>query len=145
MNPQLNSAVAFIGSMVAWMRYGRRHFYRRLLQCMSPLVAQSGHPDTRNQCPFFFGGNADIGAFPKNVCPLTPCDAPYCPAARIACAVCVPLASAASTVPISRPAYSASPEKNTDPASNFRSAICACRVLGWRRNKRRARKRRGPS
>jgi hypothetical protein len=57
-------------------------------------------------------------------------DAPYCPVARIACAVSVPLASAASTVPISRPAYSASPEKKTAPASGFRSAACASRVLG---------------
>jgi len=55
---------------------------------------------------------------------------PIYSAARIACAVFVPLASAASTVPISRPAYSASPEKNTAPGSNFRSAVCASRVLG---------------
>ena len=54
----------------------------------------------------------------------------YRPAARIVCAVSRPLASAASTVPISRPAYSASPEKNTAPPSGFRSADCASRVLG---------------
>src|SRR5262249_44526071 len=62
--------------------------------------------------------------------PLAIGDAPYCPATRIALAVCVPIASAASTVPISRPAYNASAEKNTVPASNFRSAVCASRVLG---------------
>ena len=54
----------------------------------------------------------------------------YRPAARIVWAVSRPLASAASTVPISRPAYSASPEKNTVPPSGFRSADCASRVLG---------------
>jgi hypothetical protein len=54
----------------------------------------------------------------------------YCPAARIACAVSFPLASAASTVPISRLAYSASPEKNTAPPFSFRSAACAWCVLG---------------
>jgi hypothetical protein len=54
----------------------------------------------------------------------------YGRAARIACAICFPFTSAASTVPISRPAYSASPEKNTAPSSIFRSAVCACRVSG---------------
>jgi hypothetical protein len=41
----------------------------------------------------------------------------------------------ASTVPIYRPAYSASPEKNTAPPSGFRSADCASRFLGvvWNR------------
>src|SRR5215469_11285319 len=62
--------------------------------------------------------------------PLATRDALYYPEARIACAVSVPFASAASTVPISRPAYSASPEKNTAPASDLRSADCASRVLG---------------
>jgi hypothetical protein len=54
----------------------------------------------------------------------------YCPAARIARAVSFPFTSAASTVPISRPVYSASPAKNTAPPLIFRSAACACRVLG---------------
>ena len=54
----------------------------------------------------------------------------YGPVARIACAICFPFTSAASTVPISRPAYSASPEKNTAPSLIFRSAVCACRVSG---------------
>jgi hypothetical protein len=54
----------------------------------------------------------------------------YRSAARIVCAASRPLASAASTVPISRPVYSASPAKNTAPPSSFRSANCACRVLG---------------
>jgi len=83
----------------------------------------SGHANHSPRCPL-------LRVKRTSVCPLTPCDAPYCPAVRIACAVCVPLASAASTVPISRPAYNASPEKNTVPASNFRSAVCASRVLG---------------
>jgi hypothetical protein len=54
----------------------------------------------------------------------------YDPAARIARAVSFPFTSAASTVPISRPAYNASPEKNMAPPLIFRSAACACRVLG---------------
>src|SRR5262249_28349133 len=92
-----------------------------------PLSALSGHQDDSMSA---FGSQADIGALPENVCSLTACDAPYCPADRIACAVCVPLASAASTVPISRPAYNASPEKNTAPASSFGRAFCASGVFG---------------
>jgi hypothetical protein len=33
---------------------------------MSPLLVQSGHPDTLNQCPLL-GGKADIGEAMQNV------------------------------------------------------------------------------
>ena len=49
----------------------------------------------------------------------------YGPAARIVCAVSCPRAGAASTVPISGPASSASPEKNMAPPSGFLSTDCA--------------------
>jgi hypothetical protein len=38
-----------------------------LLQCMSPLLAQSGHPDTLNQCPLS-GGKADMMRTYSYVC-----------------------------------------------------------------------------
>ena len=49
---------------------------------------------------------------------------------RIVCAVSWPLARAASTVPISVPASSASPEKNMASPFGFFSTDCASRVLG---------------
>src|SRR5262249_52024556 len=34
-----------------WWGHKQTHFCRPMLQCMSPLLAQSGHPKSLNQCP----------------------------------------------------------------------------------------------
>ena len=40
---------------------------RCLLQCMSPLLAQSGHPGRATECPLL-GGKADIEISGRDVC-----------------------------------------------------------------------------